>query len=282
MKASGRIMVKVGLWALLAVALAMGGCNGRADTQSGPVVQRSTEELIAQINANNALIPDLWCRLDIKVKLPGEKHSISGHLILRKPSRFGQPPRELRLKGGDSLGVAEFELGSNSERYWYTLRAPRNDPVHNSVLHGEEESSGSAKRALDLLSVLGVYELPADMNKQPWPVLQGYKAPAYYIVSFFEQSQTGRLRVLKAVWWHRRKQQVDLIELFDEQGNCYLSAELEDYRQFNGAQLATTIRIFWFEEKLTLELKLRDVKVNSGKVSDKNFVYRKPSWARGD
>ena len=277
MKTSGTILAKVGFWALLAVALA--SCNGRTDTPSGPVVQRSTEELIGQINANNALIPDLWSRLDIKVQLPGQKHSINGHLILRKPTQFGQPPRELRLKGSDSLAVAEFELGSNSERYWYTLKAPRNDPVHNSALHGQDDPTGSAQQALDLLSVLGVYELPDDMDKQPWPVMRGYESPPYYVISFVEQRPAGTLRPRKDVWWHRRKQQVDLIELFDEQGNRYLSAQLDDYRQFNGAQLATTISITWFEEDLKLELKLRDVQVNSGKVSDKNFVYRKPGWA---
>ena len=272
-------MAKVGLLLVMGVGLAVAGCNGRTDAHTGPVVQRSMEELIGQINANNALVGDLWSRLDIKVKLPGEKHSVTGHLILRKPSVYGEPARELRLKGADSLGVAEFELGSNSERYWYTLKAPRSDPVHNSVVHGQDESSGSAGRALDLLSVLGVYELPADIGKEPWPVMRGYESPPYYVVSFVEQGQAGRLRVRKDVWWHRRKQQVDLIELFDEQGNRYLSAELDDYRRFSGAQVATTIRIVWFDQKLSLELNLRGVEVNSGKVSDKNFVYRKPSWA---
>ena len=82
------------------------------------------------------------------------------------------------------------------------------------------------------------------------------------------------------IWWHRRKQQIDLIELFDEKGHRYLSAALDDYQQFDGSQLATKIHIVWHEKKLSLELKLKDVEVNSPRVADKNFRHRPPSWAR--
>ena len=56
----------------------------------------------------------------------------------------------------------------------------------------------------------------------------------------------------------------------------YLSAVLKDYRTFSGAKLATKIRITWFEEDLVLDLKLKDVLVNTKKVTDSNFIYRKP------
>jgi hypothetical protein len=120
-----------------------------------------------------------------------------------------------------------------------------------------------------------MYELSVDMEKGPWPVLRGYEAPPYYVLSFVQRSEAGRLRARKDVWWHRRKQQVDLIELFDEKGHRYLSASLDDYQQFEGATLATKIHIVWHEEKLSLDLKLRDVEVNSHRVSDKNFVHQR-------
>jgi hypothetical protein len=66
---------------------------------------------------------------------------------------------------------------------------------------------------------------------------------------------------------------------FDEQGNRYLSAALDDYRNFDGPELATKIRITWFQEKLVLDLKLKDVKINTVKVTDNNFMHRKPEWA---
>ncbi|NIA07149.1 MAG: hypothetical protein GWP14_05860, partial [Actinobacteria bacterium] len=242
-----------------------------------PAVQRTTPELIAEINANNVLIRNLWSRLDIKVETPDEKHSVSGHLILRKPE-YGQPPKDLLLKGGDSFGAAEFQLGSNSRGYWYTLKTPRNDPVHEFVAYGQD-SAGPASQALDLLSVLGVYELPDKLDQEPWPVCRGYDEPSYYVISFIERTTAGSLRVRRDIWWNRRSQQVDLIELFDEHGQRYLSAALDDYRNFDGPKLATRIRITWFQEKLVLDLKLKDVQVNSAKVTDKNFQYRKPSWA---
>ncbi len=280
MKADGSILVGVGAWALLVVALAMGGCNGWGKQEPpGPIVQRSTEKLLDQINTNNKLIGSLWSRVDIKVELPGEKHSVGGHLILRKPSEYGQPPRDLLLKGSDTLGAVDFQMGSNSDGYWYMLDAPKSkDDVYSFVAYGKD-SGEQAERALDLLSVLGVYELVVDMENGPWPVLRGYEAPPYYILTFFERLADGSLRAKKDVWWHRRKQYVDCIELFDEEGHRYLAALLDDYQQFGGAKLATRIRIFWHEEKLTLELKLRDVEVDSKRVSDGSFVHRKPDWA---
>ncbi len=269
-----RVMVKT--WVLaVAVALGVGGCNGRDNRDPGPVVVRSTQGLIEQINANNELIPNLWSRVDIRVEWPGEKHSVGGHLILRKPDESSAPPRELLLRGQDSLGVAKFQMGSNSEGYWYELDAPGSkDDVYSFVAYGED-SGEQAELALDLLSVLGVYELLSDMEKGPWPVLRGYEAPPYYVLSFVQLGEGGRLRAWKDVWWHRRKQQVDLIELFDEKGNRYLSASLKDYQQFKGAKLATKIHIVWHEEKLSLDLKLRDVEVDSGRVSDRSFAHQR-------
>ncbi len=275
MNASGSFTVKMKVLALLAVVLALSGCNGRGQPDLGPVVQRSTEDLIDQINANNRLIPNLWSRVDITVELPGEKHSVGGHLILRKPDELSAPPRELLLRGRDSLGVAEFQIGSNNDGYWYMLDAPKSkDDVYSFVPYGKD-SQAQAERALDLLSVLGVYELSVDMENGPWPVLWGYEAPPYYVLRLLKRGEGGKLRAWKDVWWHRREQQVDLIELFDEKGHRYLSAALDDYQQFGGAKLATKIHIVWHEEKLTLKLKLRDVEVDSKRVSDKNFVHRR-------
>ena len=106
------------------------------------------------------------------------------------------------------------------------------------------------------------------------------ETPILSLTSFDERLADGSLRARKDVWWHRRKQQVDLIELFDEKGHRYLSAALDDYQLFDGAKLATKIHIVWHEEKLSLELQLRDVEVNSPRVTDKRFVHNKPSWAR--
>jgi hypothetical protein len=263
------------LASVVVAALTITGCNGHK-RPLGPAVRASTEELIARINTNNRQIRNLWSRLDIKVRASGEKHSVGGHLILRKVE-YGQPRRDLLLKGGDTWGQAEFQLGSNAQGYWYTLKTPRDDPVHEFVAYGQD-SAGPASQALDLLGVLGVYELPDKLDQEPWPVCRGYDEPAYYVISFIQRTTAGSLRVRKDVWWNRRSQHVDLIELFDESGQRYLSAALDDYRNFNGPELATKIRITWFQEKL--DLKLKDVQVNSpGKVTDNNFVYRKPEWA---
>ena len=257
-------------------ALSFIGCNGKKQPL-GPAVEADIDEIIADVNANNAGIRNLWSRLDIKVQTPDEKHSVGGHLILRKAG-YGQPPRDLLLKGGDSFGAANFQLGSNLEGYWYILETPRNDPVYEFVAYGQGSSSQAAQ-ALDLLSVLGVYELPDKLDQEPWPVCRGYDEPAYYVISYLERTDAGSLRARKEIWWNRRSQHVDRVELFDQQGNLYLSAALDDYRRVDGSQLATRIKITWFEEKLVLDLKLKDVKINSDKVTDSNFVHRKPEWA---
>ena len=70
MNRSQKIIAKMKYWPLLTLAIALLGCNGRTEPNAGPVVQRSTKELIGQINANNALIRTLWSRLDIKVDSP--------------------------------------------------------------------------------------------------------------------------------------------------------------------------------------------------------------------
>jgi len=264
------------------LAALMVGCDGQKGRPLAPAVELDTASVLERINANNSLIANVWSRVDIAVRTPDEKHSISGHLILRKPAQHDQPPTDLLLKGGDSMGAADFQLGSNSDGYWYILDAPGSDnDVYSFVPYGQK-SSGPASQALDVLSVLGVYELPARMDREPWPVCRGYDEPAYYVISFVERLADGSLRAKKDVWWNRRAQRVDLIELFDRQGNRYLSAALDDYRRFGPAEMATKLHIVWFQEKITLDLKLKDVQVNSEKVSDKNFSHRKPDWAPGD
>ena len=267
------------LWcvAIIVLVWALGGCNGPKQPL-GPAVELSMPALIARINGNNKLIRNLWSRLDIKVESPDEKHSVGGHLILRK--EYGQPPRDLLLRGRDSLGQAEFQLGSNDQRYWYMLRAPRTDDVYHFAAYDSPDAPvGQAAQVLDLLSVLGVYELPDEPDQPPWPVCRGYDEPARYVISYVERTAEGSLRARKDVSWNRRSQQVDLIELFDERGQRYLAAELGDYKKVKGAELATQIQISWFEEKLTLRLKLKDVQINNPhKVTDKSF--RTPDWAQ--
>lgn len=278
MKPHRSILIGLAAWALLAMI----GCSDwNKPPEPGPMVQRSEDDLINQINANNQAIRNLWSRLNIKVELPGEKHNVSGHLILRKPSDHSQIPRDLLLKGSDTLGAVDFQMGSNREGYWYMLDAPKTkDDTYSFVPYGTTESQTQAALALDLLGVLGVYELEVDRENGPLPVLRGYEAPPYYVLSFVERLTDGSLRVRKDIWWHRRKQQIDLIELFDTQGQRYLSASLDDYQQLENANLATKIHIVWHEKKLSLELKLKDVEVNSTRVSEKNFIHRPPNWAR--
>lgn len=266
-----------GLASAIVLCMVLGGCTPKPELQ--PAVQRSMSGIIEQVNANNILIRNLWARLDIMVQTPDEKHSVGGYLILRKPNDFSAEPRELLLQGKDSLGAAEFQLGSNNQEYWYMLDAPGDKRVYSHQFYGEGSDS-QASQALDLLSALGVYELPRDAGAEPWPVLRGYEEPAYYVVSFIEQAAGAGMRVRKDIWWNRRTQKVDLIELFDELGHRYVSTALDDYRQFDGAYVATKLHIVWHEEKLTLTLKLKDVKINSDKVRDKSFEHRKPKWAQ--
>ena len=166
-------------------------------------------------------------------------------------------------------------MGSNNDGYWYMLDAPKTeDDVYSFVPYGLDVET-QAERTLDLLSVLGVYELDVDRENGTGLLLCGYEAPPYYKLFFVERLADGSQRIRKVVWWHRRKQHVDLIELFDEKGHRYLSASLHDHQQFGPAKLATRIYIVWDSKKLSLELKLRDVEVNSDRVSDKNFVHRR-------
>ena len=103
---------------VLALAtVVLGSCNHKADL--GPPVERTTPELIKQINNNNSQIRNLWARLDITLQTPDEKHSLDGHLLLRKPEDVTEPPRELLLKGSAGLGAASSEIGSNNSVYWY-------------------------------------------------------------------------------------------------------------------------------------------------------------------
>jgi hypothetical protein len=257
----------------------MAGCWGKPPESLRPIVQRSTEGLIQQINKNNRLIRNLRSHVNVSVKLSGEKHSVRGHLILRKSSDRTQPPRDLLLKCSDTLGTVNFQMGSNNTGYWYMLDPPgRKDDTYSFVPYGAD-SQDQAAITLDLLSVLGVYELDMDKEHTLVPVLRGYDEPPYYVLSFDEPLADGSLRARKDIWWHRRKQRVDLIELFDEQGHRYLSASLYDHQQFSGANLATKIHIVWHEKKLSLELKLKNVEVNSKRVTDKNFKHLPPKWA---
>src|SRR5688572_431523 len=108
---------------LLLLAAFLTGCNGRGaqsgrQPYTGPTLPMY--EVVGRINANNAKVTSLWATQEMDAGIVDDKgkrdnYVLSGNLLFR-------PERDMLLLATKTGVGRVFELGSNSEVYWMSVR----------------------------------------------------------------------------------------------------------------------------------------------------------------
>ena len=251
---------------LLLVLAASGGCAHCPDTFL------SRQQLVAEHNANAAAVPRLWARATIAVTIAYEEGRTftwgsllgppNGYLLLSK-GRDPLGPHDFVLAGLEA-GVRVFKVGTNVEQgvYYFWGRYGREGGAWwgRQALAGATGVEGIPIDPSQLLSLLGICELPSDFTRVPTVLVAMDRTPCCcaYVVSY-----VAREPVTKEILFRRetyfRWSDTDpprpfKVNLFDNAGQRVLTATMGDYQAIERPEgapagpapvMPTRIRIDW-------------------------------------
>jgi hypothetical protein len=248
---------------LLLAAAAMtaaGGCARIKPAQPAYIGPTDTmAKVVADVNANNAQVRTLRAAHDYDALIydqNGKSHQFSGsgYLLFRKPDDL--------LLTAKVLTEDAFTVGSNAERYWFTV------PRENTMWWGERANFTAEKakqipvRPDLLLEVLGVLDVETNFKQPPVPVMRfNNDARAYMFVWSFPLAD--RWVPVKEVWYDLETKLPRLVLLFDENGRIVLRAYLSEHKPIEdsgGGKIATRFELFFPENKTQMNFRLTDVR----------------------
>jgi len=253
---------------LLLPALLLASCAPRQSgvpPYTGPTLP--LPQLVDQINANNSRITTLRALHTFEATLvddKGKSHTFAGDgaLLYTKPDKL-----LLTAKGI----ITFFEIGSNSDEYWFTAFP---DEVSTQWWGNKNNFTEEAARQIPirpdlLLEVLGVNTIETNLLQPPVPVLRfNNDARAYMLV--WSAPLKNRWAAEKEVWYDVDTKLPKLVLLFDANGRIILRAYLRDHKPVPGVggQIATNYDLFFPENKSHMALRLTDVQpyITKGKI----------------
>lgn len=228
------------------------------------------EQVVAEINHNNLPTRSLWARHSYTALIydqKGKSHQFSGdgYLLFRKPEDL--------LLTANVLTEKAFEVGSNRERYWFTV--PREDRMWWGM-----KDNFDPQKARDipirpdlLIDVLGVLDIDTNFKQPPVPVMRFNNDADKYMFTW-NVPLADRWVAVKEVWFDRKTKLPETILLFDENGRVIVRAWLREHKSIDGQRgmIATSFDLFFPENKSQLAFKLSDVRPNTqrGRVTIPN------------
>lgn len=241
---------------------------------TGPT--QTMEDVVAEINRNNLPIRTLWARHSYAALIydqKGKSHQFSGdgYLLFRKPEDL--------LLTANVVTEKAFEIGSNAERYWFTV------PREERMWWGEK-ANFDPNKAKDipirpdlLIDVLGVLDVDTNFKQPPVPVMRfNNDADAYMFT--WNIPLADRWIAVKEVWYDRQTKLPKTILLFDENGRVVVRAWLTKHQAVAGqrGQIASQFELYFPENKSQLSFHLTEIRPNlqKGRVTipnDASFAF---------
>lgn len=260
------------------------GCLGKAgrsvrEPYIGPTLTMS--EVVQRINANNRRIPSLWASADMDAHIvddQGKAHNevLSGNLLYRQPRDM------LLVAYKDPVGRV-FELGSNSDQYWMSIKVGPDTAWWGHYANLGKPCSQPIPIRPDLvMQVLGVNVIPENFNQLPVPVMRfNNDADAYMFV--WNGKLPDRWVAVKEVWYDRKTLLPRLVLLFDKNGRIVLRAYLSNHRRVKVQNLpedqwpmvATEYRLYFPDSGSKLSLHLTYVALHGphNVPNDRSFAF---------
>lgn len=243
-------------------------------------------DVIAAINANNQPLETLRATGHFKAtfKEGEKKHPVDGEITIL----FARP-RSMRMRA-TNLAVGEvFDIGSNDERYWATVKPQ--DAMYWGTWDGVDQID---RRRVPippdlLLEVLPVQTIPTNFLIDPSPVITFNNDADAYVISW-QTMLSDRWIVRKQVWYDRTTKLPMNVLLFDAHGRvllrAYLSAhkavEVPDWSREQWPRIATTYSLFFTDSGSNMTMTLdRDLALKGGRPpapNERSFIFpRDPS-----
>lgn len=255
--------------ALLASALTIviAGCvdNGDKppirDTNPRPITNRSTDEIVRTIRANESLLNQaLWSsNVAVVARITdrkGDEHSynLEGTMLFQRP-------RNLLINLRPGIGANVMQVGSNETEYWAWI-----EPELSQMWWGRHENAGRpCSREVfvnpnELVAAMGI-GLPTASSGLIGPMRKNGNRSD--LLDYGRQLPDGRYRLAQEYRVMRVEPYlVDVVVFYDELGRQAMTASLEDYREAwdGGPLIAHAVSVIWPQDKNKLSIKVGSFK----------------------
>jgi hypothetical protein len=245
------------------------GCRPRgprtaAGLYTGPT--QSMQEVVAEINANNAPLQTMWADLYVEANFPNEGFINSDGTLLYKA------PRSMRLAGTKPGGGTIFEVGSSEDRYWLSM-AGNNGPSrmwwgwHRNTGKPCVDTSNLPIRPELILEVLGITTINTNFLEPPVPVMRFNNDRGGTYMFVWNMPAGNRWAAQKEIWYDRVTKLPRAVFLFDADGRVVLRATLSRHEPVDvpgvpeerRPRVARLYSLFFPDTGGTMSLELRDV-----------------------
>jgi hypothetical protein len=233
--------------------------------------------VVEGINANAAKINTLRVTHSYDARIvddKGKEHTFSGdgYLLFRKPDDL--------LLVAKVLTQDAFTVGSNADRYWFTV--PQQDTMwwgRKANLTAEKARQIPIRPDL-ILEVLGVFTVDTNFGQFPAPVMRFNHDRDCYMFTFVAPTP-DRFVAVKEVWYDRRTLLPICVNLFDPNGRTVLRAYLSNPKEVegaNGGKLATQFDLLFVDDEgkhlSQMNFRLKDVRDHFKNLpNDASFAF---------
>lgn len=278
---------------VLFVVLSSSGClfrSHRVPTRTTVTSVRSAtlDELVQTINTQASAVTTLNATVDIDTSVGGAKkgkvteyQEIRGYILVRKPS-------QLRMIGlFPVVRNRAFDMVSNAEGFKLYI------PAKNRFVVGPPEVTTPSKNALENLRPNVIYDAlllqPVDPKDEIAVLEKGAETITdstsknsvefpTYVVDVIRRGPQG--------WYLSRKvifSRIDLLprhqHIYDKSGALVTEAKYDNYKDYNGARLPSSITIVRPQEEYTIGLNLLKLALNQP-LKEEQFALTQPAGSQ--
>jgi len=241
----------------------------------------SMNDVVAQVNANNASIPTMRAtgNFEANVVDQGKKRFVNGDVTV-----LYRRPTEVRLVGRKDIAGQVFDAASNGDRYWLIVKGEVDTMWHGAVANLDRVDPKEIPIRPDLLvEILGLSEIGRNFLEPPVPTMRFNNDADAYMFNF-NVRVPDRWAVQKEVWYDRKTKLPKLILLFDENGRVVVRTYLSNHRAMgsdgdareNAPKVATRYQVFFPDTGTTMRIDLDDLALQGGKPAapnDRTFAF---------
>lgn len=247
---------------------------GAATHETRPLLTATKDELVQRIH----IIWDPIESFQMKVDMSPSVGSLYGGQVTDYATITGyvlfQRPDDIRVIGQDPvIHSTAFDMVSTGNDFRVSI------PLKSQFFVGENDAPTNSKNKLENLRPVAF--LNALLVRPPDPaaftVLEDdtSETKAVYILMMLQKDQ-DELRLVRNVYFDRYTLQINRQKTFDKNGNITSDTKYGDWKFYNGKLFASDIDIQRPQDGYEVELKVLDMKVNTGDITAAKFVLNQP------
>ena len=251
---------------------------GAAKHETRPLLTATKEELIQRIHIISDPIISFTLKADISPSVGSlyggqvtDYATITGYVLFLRPN-------SIRVIGQDPvIHSTAFDMVSTGNDFRVSI------PLKNQFFIGQNDAPTNSKNKLENLRPVAF--LNALLIRPPEPgtltVLEDdtNETKAVYILMML-QKDGDQLRLIRNVYFDRYTLRINQQKTFDKSGNIVSDTKYGDWKPYSGTLFPSDIDIQRPQDGYEVELKVLDMKINSGNITPAKFVLNQPPGAQ--